>query len=89
MTKFIKENRNPFEVKFFKLLWCWNKIKYKIQAPSNCGSEYYNYKGTKYSIVLMSVLNHNYCFGYLDIGSYDRNGVFQNCSLHLYLENNF
>lgn len=61
-----------------------------IQAPPNCGSEYYNYKGTN-SIVLMAVVDHDYCFRYVDIGSYGRNadgGVFQNCSLYPYLENN-
>ncbi|XP_041983244.1 protein ANTAGONIST OF LIKE HETEROCHROMATIN PROTEIN 1-like [Aricia agestis] len=61
-----------------------------IQAPPNCGSEYYNYKGTN-SIVLMAVVDHDYTFRYVDIGSYGRNadgGVFQNCSLYPYLENN-
>ncbi|KAL4126391.1 hypothetical protein QTP88_010613 [Uroleucon formosanum] len=39
----------------------------------------------------MAVVDHNYCFRYVDIGSYGRNadgGVFQNCSLYPYLENN-
>lgn len=46
------------------------------------------YKGTN-SIGLMAVVDHDYCFIYVDIGSYGCNadgGVFQNCSL--YLENN-
>lgn len=43
------------------------------------------------SIVLMAVVDHDYCFRYVDIDSYGRNadgGVFQNCSLYPYLENN-
>jgi len=61
-----------------------------IQALPNCDSEYFNYKGTN-SIVLMAVVDHNYCFRYVDVGSYGRNangGVFQNCFLYPYLENN-
>lgn len=60
-----------------------------IQAPANSGSEYYNYKGTN-SIVLLAVADHDYCFRYIDIGSYGRNtdgGVFQNNSLYPVLEN--
>ena len=38
----------------------------------------------------MAVVDHDYCFRYVDIGSYGRNadgGIFQNCSLYSYLEN--
>ena len=38
----------------------------------------------------MAVVDHDYCFRYVDIGSYGRNadgGIFQNCSLFPYLEN--
>lgn len=61
-----------------------------IQAPPNSGSEYYNYKGTN-SIILMAIVDHDYCFAYVDIGSYGRNadsGVLQNSTLYPLLENN-
>ncbi|CAH1989520.1 unnamed protein product [Acanthoscelides obtectus] len=62
-----------------------------IQAPpNNCGSEYYNYKGTN-SLVLLAVVDHDCCVKYVDIGSYGRNsddgGVFQASSLYPVLEN--
>lgn len=59
-----------------------------ILAPSNCGSFYFNYKGGN-SIVLMMIVDDNYCFQYIDIGWNGRvsdGGVFQNCNIFLKLE---
>lgn len=79
----------------FELKWgfphCFGAIDGKhitMVAPENCGSLYYNYKGT-HSIVLMGVADANYKLIYVDVGCNGRisdGGVFTNCSLHDALE---
>lgn len=61
-----------------------------IQAPPNCGSEYFNYKGSN-SVVLMAVVDHDYYFRCVNIGANGRNsdgGIFRNRELRNDLENN-
>ncbi|KAL4126047.1 hypothetical protein QTP88_010279 [Uroleucon formosanum] len=61
-----------------------------IRAPMFSGSEYYNYKNS-FSIILMTVVDANYCFRYIDIGAQGRHfdgGVFDHCSLRHIIEQN-
>ncbi|XP_030753176.1 protein ALP1-like [Sitophilus oryzae] len=83
----------------FRTKWnfplCYGSIDGKhveIKAPWKSGSQFFNYKKNKYSIVFLAVADHNYCFTYIDVGasgSASDGGVFKNCSLHQYLENGF
>lgn len=59
-----------------------------IKAPPDSGSLYYNYKNSN-SIILLAVVDHKYCFSYIDIGCNGRvsdGGVFRNSSLYRALE---
>ena len=54
-----------------------------LRAPPNSGSLHYNYKGS-FSTVLLALVDANYRFIYIDVGSYGRNsdgGIFSQSSL--------
>lgn len=42
-----------------------------IRFSKNTGSEYFNYKHS-FSVILLSVVDANYCFSYIDIGTKGR-----------------
>ncbi len=61
-----------------------------IQAPINCGSEYFNYK-SHFSIVLMGIADADYQFLFADVGCQGRisdGGVFNNTLICRKLRNN-
>nr|CAI5842894.1 unnamed protein product [Callosobruchus analis] len=62
----------------------------QIICPANTGTEYFNYKKT-FSIVLMAIVDGNYCFQYVHIGCQGRmsdGGVYKNTSFHKALQEN-
>lgn len=61
-----------------------------IQCPPNTHSQYFNYKGT-FSIVLLALVDGNYNFTCVDIGSYGSQsdgGIFAKSNLMKAFENN-
>lgn len=59
-----------------------------IKCPGGTGSEFFNYKNS-FSIVLLAVVDYNYCFTYIDVGAKGRNsdgGIFNDCSLKKAIE---
>lgn len=61
-----------------------------LRAPFHSGSNFYNYKGS-FSIILFALVDDNYCFKYIDVGSNGRasdGGVFAKSSLKNAVENN-
>lgn len=62
----------------------------EIFAPPNSGSQFYNYKRT-FSFVLMALVDENYKFTAIVVGSYGRNsdgGIFASSNFEKSLEKN-
>lgn len=61
-----------------------------LQNPIHGGSDYYNYK-SDFSIVLMGIVDANYCFIYVNVGTQGRisdGGVFRNTKFYEKLQGN-
>lgn len=61
-----------------------------LQCPINSGSEYFNYK-TSFSIVLMALVDAQYCFTFVDCGCQGRvsdGGVYRNTKLYNKISSN-
>lgn len=62
----------------------------RIEAPKKSGSIYFNYKGY-YSIVLFAVVDSNYKYIYVDVGSQGAasdGGIFSDCTLRKRIDTN-
>ena len=60
----------------------------RITRPPNSSATYFNYKGT-YSITLFAMVDANYCFRFIDVGSDGRatdSAIFKNSSLNIAME---
>lgn len=61
-----------------------------IQVPSNTGSTFFNCKG-RFSIVLMALVDHRYCFTIIDVGGHGSSsdgGIFAQSALGKAIKNN-
>lgn len=59
-----------------------------IKCPKRSGSTFYNYKGS-FSIILLALVDSNYCFTYVDVGAAGKEsdgGVFSRSSLKKAIE---
>ena len=60
----------------------------RITRPKNSSAPFYNYKGT-YSIVLVALVDANYCFRYIDVGKDGRasdSTIFKHSTLNIAME---
>lgn len=81
---------NGFHTRFPHAIGAIDGKHVVLQAPFNSDSEYYNYKKS-FSIVLLALVDSNYCFMFADIGCQGRisdGGVLKNSTLWNKMENN-
>lgn len=63
----------------------------RVIKPRGSASQYFNYKHF-YSVILLAVVDSNYCFTFIDIGSFGKDSdstIFKNSTLYKHLQNNF
>ncbi len=74
---------------FPNCIWALDGKHVVIQVPSNSGSTFYNYK-VGFSIVLMALVDHRYCFTIIDVGGHGSNsdgGIFAQSALGKAIKN--